>query len=759
MKFSLFENVKSRRGILCTLDEWMRYCSSQRVTDIFAAIANLAPDDHQSLSNLKKGLPVVTWQAWFEGGRKNSLAHPSGHFMLDIDHMDDPYSLWSTIVARREELGLMLAHKTPSGHGLRLVARCRKEFTCLEDCQRWLAGELGVEHDAACKDWARASYLVPESYVYYMDGRLFSDEPEVVYELTARPADEYTGLPVYRSTGIPDEEEATFKGIPLTDIAHEWLLATGGEPAMGERNTRLHALACELRYITDFREGPLLAAIPSYGLEEQEVRSLVHSACIAPRKKEIPKRLTQVLQKLGAEESDGEDAATDEELLHPVAPLAPEPDVPPLPPLIRQVVQTAPADFIVAVVFCLLPLLGTLASKLRARYLDGHLHSPSFQVCLEAPQATGKSFMNRLAELILRPVLVRDNEARRAEQEYNERIAELKVTGVKVSSKNKDELLGKRPKGIIRYVPATISITKLLMRLDNALGLHLCAVSEEIDTVTKAFKRGFSSYGDLLRVAFDNGRYGQDYASDTSYSGIVKVRYNTLFSGTPKAVSRFYSDTEDGLVSRVLFVALPDQFGKPMPVWHPLEAKELEEVERQVERLDAVSIVGDEVQDDHVMDLEFLNRSLKRWLSEQQAEAVRTDDRARDTFCRRAAVIGFRAGMLAWFLYGEKDTPGVRRNTVLFARWTATQMLNQQLLRFQIDGYNSVNRWEKAFRLLGDEFTRDELQRALDRTGSSSAIKQVVYHWKLLGSIVPVEEGPSPTGNHQSVRFRKVKRL
>ena len=63
-----------------------------------------------------------------------------------------------------------------------------------------------------------------------------------------------------------------------------------------------------------------------------------------------------------------------------------------------------------------------------------------------------------------------------------------------------------------------------------------------------------------------------------------------------------------------------------------------------------MSLIGNVVQPDHVMDLGFLNKDLKRWLTEQQEEAVRTNDRTRDVFCRRSAVVGFRAGMLAWFL-------------------------------------------------------------------------------------------------------------
>ena len=113
------------------------------------------------------------------------------------------------------------------------------------------------------------------------------------------------------------------------------------------------------------------------------------------------------------------------------------------------------------------------------------MHSPSFQVSLEAPQASGKSFMTRIAEMLMAPILNRDAEERQKEQGYMEKMSELKVTNVKVTAKNREELLGQKPKGIIRYVPATISITKLLQRLENARGLHIFAFAEEMKEKVK----------------------------------------------------------------------------------------------------------------------------------------------------------------------------------------------------------------------------------------------------------------------------------
>jgi hypothetical protein len=148
----------------------------------------------------------------------------------------------------------------------------------------------------------------------------------------------------------------------------------------------------------------------------------------------------------------------------------------------------------------------------------------------------------------------------------------------------------------------------------------------------------------------------------------------------------------------------------------------------------------------------FLNKDLKKWLTEQQEEAVRTNDRTRDVFCRRSAVVGFRAGMLAWFLYGEKSTPLNRKRTCAFARWVANQMLTQHLLRFEIDGTGTnLNPWEEILGQLPAEFTRDELEQLLKANGATSTVRMVIHKWRLLGCVKTTEFGP----RQKALRFKK----
>ena len=757
MKFSIFQSVKASRGRVCDEMTFFDVVRSGRVVKIAQAIS--LEDDPEKRGELKKQLPIVTWQSFFPGKRLNQEAVPSGLFILDIDHITattgypTPLSFYENVIGTEQkcaELGIDVVHMTPSTDGLRIVAECYPDCKSIAECQKKLASNLGLkEYDDVCKDFARSSFLVPDSYIYYLNRRVFMADPLCVYENTGV-------TPVIEKSQI-DQRESLFggiteyKGIPLEKIAREWLISTGGEPERGERNTRLYQLALRLRYVTDFNVATLLKNMPSYGLSEKEMGELAQHAVTASRGQKMPVDIENVIKRLERQRALSEGAADND--LEEV--IVPSTELPPFPPVIRQFVDAAPNDFKAAVALCQLPILGSLASKLRAVYLDGQEHSPTFHVSLEAPQASGKSFMRKLVETELEQMIEHDNEQREREREYDSKVKEMKLLNIKVTKENKDEVLGARPETLIRFVPATMSITKLLIRMSMAKGLHLFAFSEEVDTITKAFKRGFSSYSDLLRVAFDNGMYGQDYASENSFSGIIPIYYNFLTSGTPKAMRRFYPDVEDGLVSRVCFVTLPDQFGKKMPEWRKLTTTEQAVVDRKLIDLNNISIIGDEVQPEHYLKMKFVNDELRKWITKQQASAIKNEDRTRDIFCRRAAVVGFRAGMLAWFLYEEKNTPTIRRNVVKFAIWVADMMLNQHLMRFHVQKSSNTIRQSDLLDAMSDTFSRDDVEREATKRGVDVKIRDLLYNWQVAGVIEVIEKQKNKKGSPTPIKFKK----
>ena len=263
MKFSYFSSVKSNSGIECTHDILLSATGSTTTAVLCNSILRCTDANERGL--LKKRLPIITWQAYFPNGRrKNDEAQPSGLFMLDIDHVDEPNKIYYTkITSRIDELGIMVVHKTPSTQGLRIVAKCRPEFSTIAENQQWLAAQLGLEEfDEACNDLARASYIVPEDYFYYRDGKIFTDPmPEGVSIVAGKGQRTTDNGGCAKITSQQDNGQQSgfigqqtaqqdYKGIPLSDIAQKWLDNHGGMPKVGERNTMLYQLASRMKYMT-----------------------------------------------------------------------------------------------------------------------------------------------------------------------------------------------------------------------------------------------------------------------------------------------------------------------------------------------------------------------------------------------------------------------------------------------------------------------------------------------------------------------------
>ena len=104
----------------------------------------LTQDEYETLkAQLKKRLPICTFHATFKNGkRKNDEAVPSGLSIYDLDHIPDPRGRWAQIEPRAKELGILLAHITPSTEGLRLVFVIPPRMD-LQQAQAWMAKQLG----------------------------------------------------------------------------------------------------------------------------------------------------------------------------------------------------------------------------------------------------------------------------------------------------------------------------------------------------------------------------------------------------------------------------------------------------------------------------------------------------------------------------------------------------------------------------------------------------------------------------------------
>ena len=757
-----------------TLERWTEMTHSEAVNNAVAAF------QHGDAA-AKKRLPAVTWQASFAGKRRsNANAIPSGLYMLDLDHLEGNTAQIFTerIMPHVRDCGILLVHTTPSGHGLRVVARMQRaqSFPTIREFQLWLAAQLGFkaeEVDLCTKDMARLSFVPPEPYVHYLDQRIFLDEPEYVVPLDTHASHVPSSVPMTKPMTKPKAEAPStdvaenpaeaagegaeaetppappsHSGIPLSSIAKRLIeLLFTEEIQEGTRNASLYKVARTLRYVCDFNPDTMADALPHYGLDRAEVLALCRSACESFRRTDFPPELSQAIEELTEErkedermdadgvDDEGEEERPEDDLRRTLSVRHLSRHLPPMPPLFKEYVGLCPPDFKPVQLLCMLPVVGTLCTGVRSTYLDGRQHSPSFLTVVTASQASGKSFARNMYENLTRRLEAEDATNRAIEEAYRQ---ELK------SAKNAKEQ-PVDPRACIRLLPPSVSVAKLLQRLDYAGHRHLLTFAEEIDTLTKSNSSGaWAQKSDIYRNAFDNAKYGQDYMSETSYSAVVEVYYNLLVMGTPRAVGRFFRDVEDGLVGRVIFAQLPSQAYKHMPAFRPLSSSAEKRCDGMVEKLMTMNTD---------FDLDFLNKAMDGWLEQRRLEALRTQNEALDTFRRRAAVMGFRAGMVARACYeaagADNEMRAYRARIRKFAVWVADYALASLLERFGAQMTN-VQQEERRPHHRGDNyvdllskleptFSVDALRATMKFFDIKSPSRMVVYRWKLNGMIEAVE--------------------
>ena len=663
----------------------------------------------------KKELPV--WlplaQCFNNGTRKAEDAVPSGLFFLDIDEKGLTEDLWAKVWEENliEECRIVYFAESAGG-GTHIWAWRTPGATIEEDIQR-LASRLGVSYDSHVTDLARCCFMVSEQYVKFLDPAVF-EESEWKEELPLTEKKE-NGTGACSDPLPPNFGGMNYKGIPYENIVQTLLckLGYGDAPAQGERNMALYTMSRYLRFICDFDEQRMFAILPHWGLSDHEVQATIKSAVGSTRPAGIPSIMQEVLSSLGTVSETG--SAEGEETN--VTPVEAE-----LPGILQDLSDHAPEEFREATLVAAMPMLGTLATGIRAKYRDGKLNSPSFIVDIEAPQATGKSFVDAEFELLMDPIIKQDEVEWQKEIEYS------------LAKKDGQEM--ENPCAQIRIIEPNIGVSAFLERALYAKGKHLFTYAPEIETVLKNNKGGaWTEKNDLFRLAYDNKPWGQHRISKDSFSGKVTLYYNMVMCGTPNKCRAFFADAESGLVSRVTPVVLPDMVGAKMPQFKVWSQEDEEKVKRQ-----CLCLMDEEGE----VDLPLINKAIEAWDESKRQEYLQTLRYSLDVLRRRAALNGFRAGIIAYLLEGRQET----ERAIKFAVWYAERCLHYQLQLYgtKIDALhdNAVSpqlskgniRYLDA---LAKEFTKEDLVNLRMSNNESPVVKTIIYRWVKEGLVVKID--------------------
>lgn len=549
-KFS-YSNSVSSRPLDCGREDFERLIDSPLVKRICDNVA--AEPDHKKQGDIKRKLPGFMFHASFPNGRRVIKdAIPSGLCILDFDGVDDPAGLWEKIKELALSMGCLISHLTPSTRGLRLVMPLIEGMNVPES-QMEYARRFGIGTDAVVKDLARFSFAVPRDYIYHIDWKgLFEGQPSKINNeefkiqneeqktsTTKESKDDVAGshekgktndkntegsksqLPV----GGDSNNHTDYLGIPYGDIIREWLkeylsnkpgYSSFDAPCEGDRNNTLYDLCRELRNITDYNFATLSAIVPRWGLTEGEVDNTIASALKADRR--IPYILNKVVRRLKAGGEQGEEGFKAGMYMFNEHYLS---QMPKFPAPLKACLAGVERRFHMPIIVGVMPLMCSYADKVMYRYSDGRLRRPNLLSFVLGRFASGKSSVTSKLEILMEPMKEADEAARDKDDEAREQ-----------NNTRKDTERGKVNKDFVKKLnidttdAALLRMQKIAAKNGNSVDGRMLPqknfmFTEEASCVKQAMRDG--KMMEAWRVAFDNGEWGKDTASDTAQAGLVKM--------------------------------------------------------------------------------------------------------------------------------------------------------------------------------------------------------------------------------------------
>ena len=759
MKFGIGNNVKSRVVRTCTPTLFHQAVDSRKVAQVCAEIADaremylrgeLTKEEFETKkAELKKRLPILTPHATFKNERRlNAEAIPSGMSMYDLDHIPNPQERWAEIAPRKEELGIVLAHITPSTEGLRLFFVMPQGMN-LGEAQAWMAKQLGdTDYDVCVKDYARSSFLVPREYLLYISDKLFEEveRPQVGTQRVASgapqrvdnhadamhcvPTNERTLCKEDTQVGTQHDASAKYpthyKGVPYTEILHAIAEELGGEPEEGERNAKVLRMASSLRHICDNNAEWLMEIIPTYGLPEEEWKKTIANACKDGLKYGTTKVLQNAFAKLlpygqsktsyifdnqGMVKIKNEKLNDEESLIANHSSLT-APSMPnKLPSLIKLLTSNVPDYLKPAVAHAVFPALGAHLGGVYFRYNDNVKRQATFMNVLVAMQSCGKSAINKPLEMIMADIEERDMANRQREQEWKNQ-----------QQKKKSNARGKdRPTDLcIQVLSPNMTQAAFVQKQQDAGEEFLYTQTDEIDTFKQLQVGGATQ---IFRLAFDNGYYGQERVGSQSVTARVQIRWNWNTAGTVQRVRDFFRHAiADGTISRLNFCTIDTDFANEMPCYGEYDDQFRDELKAYIDRLNEA---------EGLITCEEATQLAKQIMEGMNEIGILTDDEAYRILSRRANVIGFLKAMTLFVAEGgwSPEIAEFVKWSVEYDMWCKMQVFGD-MLQSELESENLPPQQRKnLLYMLPDTFTREDALNLRKRIGKNNNVNGMLRQW------------------------------
>lgn len=760
-----------------------------------AEVRDLVDQHRAGKEGCKIALPSINFVGISSGTRKASAMRPTNLFMIDIDHCDKPREAWDSIKSDLKKVmtddwfvrNVIIAHVSPGGHGLHLIFKVQGKPTLKENMDYLDSvchfDQYG-EYDTKVKDFSRVSFAFPIEDLLYESVQLYSTMPvEFPYTIEnpdfvdaseerkekagkAKEQNAFEDVDPFTPTEKAEFETMEYRGVPVKLIVEKYVEVMG-EPTSGEIHNYYNEMVKNFRCITSNNKRCLLYLLPRFGHSLEECQDQIKSICRVNTLSRLPKEFYFFLKDNGYYQAElsPKNSQLREYMLSEEEKKADRP--PYLPPVFRELVGTAPNDFIVPCINALLPILGTLTSYVYAVYpYDDREHTTSFFSIIYAPPGTGKGFVERFQDLLFKDLQLRDYVQSERENVYLR----------KLNKKGDNEQSPDMPHTSLRIIPPKNSEAEFLQKQKDNHGYHMFTYAAEMDSWAKGVRAAGGNKDDMIRIAWDNGEYGQQFKSASTFKGKVKLFWNVLITGTLQQIESYFKNVENGLVTRCSFCSIDNQEFVEAPKWRKMTKRGLEVVYAFTERCDRntytqpctidpdlLETISDDEFDKKIdwrftfkkkqkVDMSWIMPTIDQFHKEQMAKGILDIDHARDVFRRRVGVRGFRLGLLCTCLW-ERPTRQQLEKCKAFIRWWMEKDLENMLSLWgqkyndQADVAPQLTQ-RSVFDKLPDTFENNDVYAVCLKQGIKTPIRNIIYSWKKIGQIEKV-------GKNQYVKKKK----
>ena len=593
---------------------------------------------------------------------------------MDIDHVaaEDMQPLRERILAKKEELGLLMLELSARKQGYHLVFK-RREDLSQEENLKWASDLLDVQYDEGAKDITRVFFTTTGSDedLLFLSPSLFEIEEAKSTQKGQSPlckvhgqrskADCSDPLPpnlggskstqkgqsplcmdgrkvedLSKVKGLRSKADCSdplppnlggskstqkgqsplcnfpkdYHGIPFADIIRKyWEVNNRGfEPTQGDRDTLTYQLACDLRHICGRNFEWLDQVIPCYDGFPLEEKRAKIKSALASEFNGFPMRLRNTLNALTRNENENENENVEDEQL---STFNSQLSTRKMPQGVRESINAVGPQLAMPVVTAICPCIGSLATGVT---LDVHGQKRGLNLIayIAGDFASGKGGIDPVIEAWMSEVQALDKMYQMQEDEWRAK---------KRAAKNKKEQ-PEEPKLPVRCLTLNNTVANLAERLANTEGKHAFSFTPEADTVAQKWKSTMSDFSVMLRQSYDGTKYEREARSaDAVNVHIEKLLWNVCMCGTPDALYRVVSNYTDGFQSRIAVARTPDN------TFSPLEEKPYVLTDRQRERIQQVA---------HLLPLMYgevvlpkLEAKGRKWLERIRLETMMNDDRIR----------------------------------------------------------------------------------------------------------------------------------